>query len=172
MRPIVLYRTKNAKSREIATAVALAIGAEAASLGDSDSSDFWVGLARTFDIIARSLPDEESRQVHENFDLVVVGDTRLASRLPGADAYAAVAVRVFLRFRDESSEPLGLFVTYGEDVPTYPGQPPVPDSVTVARGLLRITYALTEAGEGALLSPEAAQAVETALRLHMVDKLV
>lgn len=153
-------------------AVASAIGAEAASLGDNDSSDFWGGLGRAFDIMARTLPDEESRQVHENFDLVVVGDTRLASRLPGSDAHTAVAVRVFLRFRDDSSEPIGLFVTYGEDLPTYPGQAPIPESVTIARGLRRITYALSESGEGALLSHDAAQAVAAALRLHMVDKLV
>jgi hypothetical protein len=171
MRPIVLYRLTNSKSREIATAVASAIGAETAPLGDSDNSNFWGGLSLAFDTLARDLPDEPGA-IHETFDLVVVGDSHMAARVHGPGPRPAVAVRVFLRFRDDDSEPIGLFVTYSEDPPTYPGQAPVAESVTVARGLTRIKYALGASGEGALPSPEAVQAVEAALRLRMVDKLV
>lgn len=171
MRPIVLYHLSNSKSRELATAVALAIGAEIAPLGDNDTSDFWGGLSLAFDTLSRDLPDE-AREIHENFDLVVVGDSHLAARVPGDSTLrTAVVVRVFLRFRDDDSEPIGLFVTYSEEAPAYPGQAPVAESVTVARGLMRIKYALGETGEGAMPSPEAVQAIEAALRLRMVDRL-
>lgn len=171
MRPMVLYHLSNSKSREIASAVAYAIGAEIAPLGANDSSDFWGSLGRAFDTLARDLPGGAGG-IHENFDLVVVGDSRLAGHMSGPGAHPSVAVRVFLRFHDDDNEPIGFFVTYSEDLPTFPGQAPVAESVTVARGLTRIKYALGESAEGALPSPEAVQAVEAALRLRMVDKLV
>ncbi|MHB1104541.1 MAG: hypothetical protein ACYC0C_17555 [Devosia sp.] len=148
----------------------MAIGAEIAPLGNNDTSDFWGGLRLAFDTLSRDLPDVAG-EIHENFDLVVVGDSHLAARMPGSTSRAAVVVRVFLRFRDDDSEPIGLFVTYSEDAPTYPGQAPVAESVTVARGLMRIKYSLGETGEGAVPSPEAVRAIEAALRLRMVDRL-
>jgi len=171
MRPVVLFHLSNSRSRGLAGAVAQAIGAEIAPLGDNDGSDFWGCLSRAFDTLARDLP-LGAGDAHEKFDVVVVGDSRLASHHASAHGRVGTAVRVFLRFRDDDSEPIGLFVTYSEDPPTYPGQAPVPESVTVAHGLTRIKYALGETGDGAMPSPEAVHAVEAALRMRMLDKLV
>lgn len=170
MRPIVLYHLSGSKSREIATAVAAAIGAEAAPLGDNVNSDFWGSLSVAFDTLARDLPGGEG-EYHEKFDLVVVGGSRPAPQTPGSER-GPVPVRVFLRFSDDDSEPIGLFVTYSEDMPIYPGQGPVAEGVTVARGLTRIRYALGETDDDAPPSPEVVHAVEAALRLRMVDRLV
>jgi hypothetical protein len=169
MRPIVLYHSSNARSRQLATAVATTIGADVALLGDGDTSDFWRSLGRAFDALARDLPGAP-QDVRENFDLVVVGDSHLAARAGGSAPKAAVPVRVFLRFHDDDAEPLGLFVTYSEEAPAR-GSGPVAESVTIARGLTRIKYALGEAGEDSLPLPEAVQAVEATLKLRMVDRL-
>lgn len=81
-------------------------------------------------------------------------------------------MRVFLRFHDDDRETIGLFVTYNEDLPAYPGQTPAAESVTVARGLTRIKLGLAESGEGATPLPEAVHSIEAALRQRMVDMLV
>ena len=171
MRPIVLYHLSSLGSRQVADAVALAIGAEIVPLGDNPASDFWCSLGMAFDALAPELPGEVGGQ-HQNFDLVVVGDSYLTGISHGADSRSSIPVRVFLRFHDDNREPIGLFVTYNEDLPAYPGQTPVAESVTVARGLTRIRFALGESGEGATPSPGTVQAIEAALRQRMVDRLV
>lgn len=170
MRPIVLYHSSNAKSRSLATSVATVIGADIALLGDHDISEFWRSLGRALDALSRDLPGE-ARDVHENFDLVVVGDTHLAAGVDGVDAKAIVPVRVFLRFHDDDAEPIGLFVTYSDDNPAHPGAGPVAESVTIARGLTRIRYAFGETGENFVPLPEAIKALEATLELRMVDRL-
>jgi hypothetical protein len=165
-----LYHSANARSRELATSVATVIGADVALLGDSDTSDFWHSLGRAFDALARDLPGKV-QDVRENFDLVVVGDSHMAARPDGAGPDSTVPVRVFLRFHDDDAEPIGLFVTYSDDATAHPGGGPVAETVTIARGLTRIRYALGEAGAGSLPLPEAVQAVEATLKLRMVDRL-
>ena len=169
MRPIVLYHASNAKSRELATLVAAAVGADVALLGDSDASDFWRSLGRTFDALARDLPGE-GRDVRENFDLVVVGDSHLA-RADGSVSKAVGPVRVFLRFHDDDAEPIGVFVTYSDAATALAGCGPAAESVTIARGLTRIRYALGGTEEDAPPLPAGIKALETTLELRMVDRL-
>jgi len=170
MRPIVLYRSANARSRQLATSVATVIGADVALLGDSDTSDFWHSLGRAFDALARDLPGKV-QDVRENVDLVVVGDSQMAARPDGAGPSPTVPVRVFLRFHDGDAEPIGLFVTYSDDATGRPGSGPVAETVTIARGLTRLRYALGESGDDLPPQPEAVQALEATLKLRMVDRL-
>lgn len=170
MRPIVLYHLSHSGARQVAEAVASAIDAEITPLGDNPTSDFWGSLGLAFDTLARELPSEVEG-AHQNFDLVVVGDSHLTEFSHQTGSRTSIPVRVFLRFHDDDREPMGLFVTYNEDLPAYPGQGPAAESVTVARGLTRIKFALGESGEGATPSPEAVQAIEAALRQHLVDRL-
>lgn len=171
MRPIVLYHLSSSGARQVASAVASAIGAEIAPLGDSPASDFWDSLGLAFDTLARELPGEVEAP-HQNFDLVVVGDSHLTGFSHSTGSRASIPVRVFLRFHDDDREPIGLFVTYNEELPAYPGQTPAAESVTVARGLTRIKLALGESVEGATPSPETVRAIEAALRQRMVDRLI
>ena len=149
----------------------MAIGGEIAALGDNLTSDFWGSVALAFDTLAPELPSEVGGH-HQNFDLVVFGNSHLPGFSHKTGSRTSVPVRVFLRFHDDDREPIGLFVTYNEHLLVYPGQDPVAESITVARGLTRIKFALGESGEGATPSSETGQAIEAALRQRMIDRLV
>lgn len=93
MRPIVLYHLSNLGSRQVADAVASAIGAEVAALGDNSTPDLSSSLGLAFDTLARELPDEVERH-HQNFDLVVFGDSHIPGFSHNTDAKHRSRARV------------------------------------------------------------------------------